>query len=130
MLIIVKKSSHVHVYKLQPLPWDKAWELFCKRAFQIDFEGYCPLVLEKLSHDIVEKSGGLPLAIVVVGGLLSTKDKTMFEWKNLHDSLGFEFGRNPHLSSVNKILSLSFEDLSYNLKSCFIYLGVFEFEKY
>ena len=49
-----KKSSHVHVYKLQPLPWDKVWELFCKRAFQIDFEGHCPLVLEKLSHDIEE----------------------------------------------------------------------------
>ncbi|KAL0000434.1 hypothetical protein SO802_014215 [Lithocarpus litseifolius] len=120
-----KKSSYVHVYELQPLPWDKAWELFCKRAFQIDFEGHCPPVLEKLSHDIVEKCGGLPLAVVAIGGLLSTKDKTIFEWKNLHDSLGFEFGRNPHLSSVNKILSLSFEDLPHNLKSCFLYLGMY-----
>ncbi|XP_050246238.1 disease resistance protein RPM1-like [Quercus robur] len=120
-----KKSSHVLVYKLQPLPWDEAWELFCKRAFQFDFEGHCPAILEKLSHDIVEKCGGLPLAIVAISGLLSTKDKTLFEWKNLHDSLGFEFGRNPHLSSVNKILSLSFEDLPYNLKSCFLYLGMY-----
>ena len=30
-----KKSSHVRVYKLQPLPWDKAWELFCKKGFPI-----------------------------------------------------------------------------------------------
>ncbi|XP_065617681.1 disease resistance protein RPM1-like [Quercus suber] len=120
-----KKSSPIRVYKLQPLPCDKAWELFCKRAFQFDFEGHCPASLEKLSHDIVEKCGGLPLAIVAISGLLSTKDKTMFEWKNLHDSLGFEFGRNPHLSSVNKILSLSFEYLPYNLKSCFLYLGMY-----
>ncbi|XP_030929470.1 disease resistance protein RPM1-like [Quercus lobata] len=120
-----KKSSPVRVYKLQPLPRDKAWELFCKRAFQFDFEGHCPAILEKLSHDIVEKCGGLPLAIVAISGLLSTKEKTMFEWKNLHDSLGFEFGKNPHLSSVNKILSLSFEDLPYNLKSCFLYLGMY-----
>ncbi|KAK4575634.1 hypothetical protein RGQ29_026553 [Quercus rubra] len=120
-----KKSSHVRVYKLQPLPWDKAWELFCKRAFQFDFEGQCPKFLVELSHDIVEKCGGLPLAIVAISGLLSTKEKNMFEWKNLLDSLGSEFGRNPHLSSVNKILSLSFEDLPYNLKSCFLYLGMY-----
>ena len=97
----------------------------CKRAFQFDFEGHCLAILEKLSHDIVEKCGGLPLAIVAINGLLSTKEKTMFEWENLHDSLDFEFGRNPHLSSVNKILSLSFEDLPYNLKSCFLYIGMY-----
>uniref|UniRef100_A0A2N9HQQ0 Uncharacterized protein n=1 Tax=Fagus sylvatica TaxID=28930 RepID=A0A2N9HQQ0_FAGSY len=120
-----KKSSPVHVYELQPLPPDDAWELFCKRAFQFDFEGHCPLALEKLSHYIVEKCEGLPLAIVAIGGLLSTKDKTIFEWQNLYDSLGFELGRNLHLVRVNKILSLSYEDLPYNLKSCFLYLGMY-----
>ena len=28
-----KKSSLVHVHVLQPLPLDKAWELFCRRMF-------------------------------------------------------------------------------------------------
>jgi disease resistance protein RPM1 len=120
-----KKSSLVHVHELQPLPPDDAWELFCKRAFQFDFGGHCPPELEKLSHYIVEKCEGLPLAIVAIGGLLSTKDKTIFEWQNLYDSLGFELGRNPHLAGVNKILSLSYEDLPYNLKSCFLYLGMY-----
>ena len=105
-----KKSSPIDVYELQVLPFNKAWELFCKRAFQIDFGGQCPQALKNLS-DIVKKCEGLPLAIVAIGGLLSTKDKTIIEWKNLHDSLGFEFGRNPYLAGVNKILSLSYEDL-------------------
>uniref|UniRef100_A0A2N9G186 NB-ARC domain-containing protein n=1 Tax=Fagus sylvatica TaxID=28930 RepID=A0A2N9G186_FAGSY len=114
-----KKSSLVHVHELQPLPPNDAWELFCKRAFQFDYGGHCPPELEKLSHYIVEKCEGLPLAIVAIGGLLSTKDKTILEWQNLYDSLGFELGRNPHLAGVNKILSLSYEDLPYNLKILF-----------
>ena len=120
-----KKSSYVHFHTLQPLPPSKAWELFCKRAFQFEFGGHCPPFLEKLSRDILEKCKGLPLAIVAIGGLLSTKEKTIFEWKILHDSLGFELGRNPHLAGVNKILSLSYEDLPYFLKSCFLYLGMY-----
>ncbi|XP_065631307.1 disease resistance protein RPM1 [Quercus suber] len=120
-----KKSSRVKVHNLQPLPPNKAWELFCKRAFQFELGGHCPPMLEKLSHDILGKCEGLPLAIVAIGGLLSTKDKTLYEWQKLHDSLGFELGINPHLAGVSKILSLSFEDLPYNLKSCFLYLGMY-----
>uniref|UniRef100_A0A2N9GU27 Uncharacterized protein n=1 Tax=Fagus sylvatica TaxID=28930 RepID=A0A2N9GU27_FAGSY len=37
-----KKSSPVHVHELEPLPPNKAWELFCKRVFQFDFGGHCP----------------------------------------------------------------------------------------
>ncbi|GMY30840.1 disease resistance protein RPM1-like [Fagus crenata] len=120
-----KKDSDVHVHKLQPLPSGKAWELFCKRAFQFELGGNCPPELEKLSRGIVEKCEGLPLAIVAIGGLLSTKDKTVTKWQNLHDSIGFELGRDPHLRGVEKIISLSYEDLPYNLKSCFLYLGMY-----
>ncbi|XP_023889919.1 disease resistance protein RPM1-like [Quercus suber] len=120
-----KKSSHVYAHQLQPLPPEKAWELFCKRAFRFDFGGQCPTELEKLSHEIVNKCQGLPLAITAIGGLLSTKNKTLFEWRNLHDNLGFELRRNPHLASVNKVLSLSFEDLPYHLKSCLLYFGMY-----
>ena len=67
-----------------------------------------------MSNNIIKKCKGLPLAIVAIGGLLSTKDKTIFEWQNLYESLGFELGRNPHLASLNKILSLSYGDLPCN----------------
>ncbi|KAI4347683.1 hypothetical protein L6164_008472 [Bauhinia variegata] len=123
--IFCKRSSFVHVYELQPLPPEKAWELFCKKAFQFDYDGCCPPPLEKLSLEIVDKCKGLPLAIVSIGGLLSTKDKNVFEWQALKDSLSSELESNPHLVGITKVLSLSYQDLPYDLKLCFLYFGIF-----
>ncbi|KAE8099205.1 hypothetical protein FH972_017205 [Carpinus fangiana] len=69
------------VHKLQPLSQDKAWELFCRKAFHTEFQGRCPRELVKMSMEIVRKCEGLPLAIVAIGGLLSTKEKVPSEWK-------------------------------------------------
>jgi disease resistance protein RPM1 len=120
-----KESLFDHVHKLQPLSQDKAWELFCSKAFKFEFQRCCPKELVKLSMDIVKKCEGLPLAIVAIGGLLSTKEMVPFEWKKLHDSLSSELECNPHLTSVTKILSLSYHDLPSYLKSCYLYFGVF-----
>ena len=120
-----KKSCPVYVHQLQPLPPKKEWELFCKRAFRNDFGGHCPLELEELSQEIVEKCQGLQLAITSIGGLLSTKHKTLSEWRNLHDNLAYESGTNPHLAGVHKVLSLSYEVLPYHLKSCLLYFGMY-----
>ncbi|RDX65230.1 Disease resistance protein RPM1, partial [Mucuna pruriens] len=76
-----KKSFLVHVHNLKLLPPDKAWELFSKKAFRFELHGQCPAELEGMSNEIVRKCKGLPLAIVAIGGLLSTKSKTVFEWQ-------------------------------------------------
>lgn len=78
-----------------------------------------------MSLEIVKKCQGLPLVATTIAALLSTKEKVVFEWKKLHDSLKSEFGANPHLSSISKILSLSYDDLPHHLKSCFLYFGIF-----
>lgn len=38
---------------------------------------------ERLGRDMVVKCAGLPLAIVVLGGLLATKE-TVSEWETIH----------------------------------------------
>ncbi|XP_059436414.1 disease resistance protein RPM1-like [Corylus avellana] len=120
-----KESLFDQIHKLQPLSQDKAWELFCRKAFQSELQRCCPKELVKLSMDIFKKCEGLPLAIVAIGGLLSTKEKVPLEWKKLHDSLSSELECNPHLTSVTKILSLSYHDLPCYLKSCYLYFGIF-----
>ena len=119
-----KISSIVHIHHLQPLPPEKAWALFCKRAFQYEMH-HCPTHLDQLSREIVERCQGLPLAIVVIAGLLSTKNKIVSEWRKFLTSLSSELESNRHLTSINKILSLSYNDLPYHLKSCFLYFGIF-----
>jgi disease resistance protein RPM1 len=120
-----KESLYDQVHKLQPLSQDKAWELFCRKAFQTEFQGGCPRELVRLSMDIVRKCEGLPFAIVAIGGLLSTKEKVLLEWQKLHDSLSFELECNPHLTSITNILSLSYHDLPCYLKSCYLYFSIF-----
>ncbi|CAI8595943.1 unnamed protein product [Vicia faba] len=120
-----KKYFPVHVHELQPLSLEKAWELFCNKAFRYEPGKKCPAELEGLSGEIVQKCGGLPLEIVAIGGLLSTKSKTIFEWEKVSKNLRMELERNAHLTSLMKILSLSYDDLPYHLKSCMLYFGIY-----
>ncbi|KAK9032243.1 hypothetical protein V6N11_056517 [Hibiscus sabdariffa] len=120
-----KKSSLIYVHGLKPLPLELAQELLYRTAFRFDPGKQCPPELKDLSLDIVRRCEGLPLAIVAIGGLLSTKGKDVLQWESLHNSFGAEFDSNPHLTDIKKILSFSYLDLPYHLKSCFLYFGMF-----
>ncbi|KEH32907.1 disease resistance protein RPM1 isoform X2 [Medicago truncatula] len=120
-----KKSFLVHVHNLQLLTPNKAWELFCKKVFRYDLGGRCPPELEAVAKEIVQKFKQLPLAIVAVAGLLSTKSKTMIEWQKVSQNLSLELGCNTHLTSLTKILSLSYDGLPHYLKPCILYFGLY-----
>jgi disease resistance protein RPM1 len=120
-----KKSFLVHVHKLKLMPPNKAWELFCKKVFRFELGGHCPPDLEAESREIVQKCKQLPLAIVAIGGLLSTKSKTLIEWKKVSQNLSLELGRNAHLTSLTKILLLSYDGLPYYLKPCILYFALY-----
>ncbi|KAF8402084.1 hypothetical protein HHK36_013036 [Tetracentron sinense] len=116
------KETYGHVYNLEPLDAQESWNLFCKKTFG---GNDCPPQLEELSHRMLRRCEGLPLAIVAIGGVLSTKDRTTIEWEMVHRSLGSDFENNDKLNRVMKILSLSYHDLPYYLKPCFLYLSFF-----
>ncbi|KAK8628369.1 hypothetical protein V6N13_064078 [Hibiscus sabdariffa] len=120
-----KQFCHVHVHKLQDLSLEMAQELLCRTAFRFEQQKECPDSLKSLSFDIARKCEGLPLAVVAIGGLLSTKGKDVLEWTRLCDDLSKQLKINPHLAHVKTILSLSYHDLPHYLKSCFLYVGVF-----
>ncbi|XP_010271935.2 PREDICTED: disease resistance protein RPM1-like [Nelumbo nucifera] len=118
-------KSHLHVYTLKTLSQKKSWTLFCNKTFRSSPDHSCPTHLEELSQSIVRKCGGLPLAIVTVGGVLSTKQKTEMDWEMFDRSLATELYEDDSLRSMVKILTLSYNDLPYHLKSCFLCLSMF-----
>ncbi|KAG8387053.1 hypothetical protein BUALT_Bualt03G0213000 [Buddleja alternifolia] len=119
-------ENNGHVYSLEPLPKQESKELFCRKAFS---GKSCPLYLEQICSSILKRCEGLPLAIVVIGGLLATKNNRIEEWEMFNRGLGLEL-KGDNLKRFSKLLSLSFYDLPYYLKACFLYLSIFPEDHY
>lgn len=79
--------------------------------------------MEKMGRDIVAKCGGLPLAVVVLGGFLSRKDQKPSEWEKVLKRINWQLDEPQN--QISTILSLSYNDLPNFLKPCFLYLGAF-----
>ena len=116
-------GSHDMVYELEHLPEKESWTLFCMKTFRGNL---CPAHLVEICQCIVRICRGLPLAIVALGGVLAKKDQgNTDEWRNICRSIGAEIESNHELGNMTKVLSLSFNDLPYYLKSCLLYLSIF-----
>ncbi|KAF8398636.1 hypothetical protein HHK36_014491 [Tetracentron sinense] len=110
-------DPNMEPYELHLLDEGESWKLFTKKVMS------CPTELEELGREIVAKCGGLPLAIVVLGGLLCTKEKTHGAWSKVDHSARWVLSQDSNRCA--EVLALSYDDLPYYLKSCFLYFGLF-----
>ncbi|KAM7462464.1 hypothetical protein LguiA_030585 [Lonicera macranthoides] len=138
-LLLTSRNTKVAVYVdpegflHQPriLNEDESWKLLKKKAFSKRDHTDPEEVKEqeKLGIKMVRWCKGLPLAIVVLGGILVTKH-SLREWENVcHNIKSFlrkGEGMRQHNGGVEDMLALSYNDLPYQLKPCFLYLGKFE----
>ncbi|KAK4838940.1 hypothetical protein QYF36_017689 [Acer negundo] len=109
-------------YELRLLGKEESWELFLRKAFLDGTGGNCPQEFEDIGRRIVEKCDGLPLAIIVAGGLLSRKS-LLSEWERVLNNIDSHFAKGQN--GVLSILALSYIDLPNYLKSCFLHLSLF-----
>ncbi|GFS41252.1 hypothetical protein Acr_00g0073300 [Actinidia rufa] len=111
------------LFELQPLDLEKSRNLFFKMArssVEIMKEASCdPPQLQNIGEQILRRCGGVPLAIVLVAGMLSQRERTVHAWERVLGSIGGE--EDPCL----EIFTLSYKDLPTNLKPCFLYFGLF-----
>jgi disease resistance protein RPM1 len=108
---------------MEPLSPFQSKKLFFKRIF--GSENCCPDMLKEVSDEILKKCGGLPLAIVSISSLLANTPVDKQEWEKVKRSIGSDLGKNQSLERINIILSLSYNVLSPNLKTCLLYLSNF-----
>ncbi|CAN8278052.1 unnamed protein product [Cochlearia groenlandica] len=110
-------DQRVYPHMLRFLTFEESWKLFEQKAFRnmqwVDED------LQKIGKEMVQKCGGLPLAIVVLGGVLSKKRPR--EWNAVFASFWRRLKDNSiHVSTV---FDLSFMELRHELKLCFLYLS-------
>lgn len=117
-------DSHGYLHKTEPLSFEDSWTLFCERTFDEDHQCCCPVHLKNVCESILGKGEGLPLAIVSISGLLALKDKNnLNEWEMVRRSIGAELeGKGSgKLDRIKNILSLSYNELPYYLRTCLLY---------
>ncbi|KAL6129117.1 hypothetical protein ACLB2K_072470 [Fragaria x ananassa] len=121
--VALLESGTVHLHQPRPLDEKQSWELFEKIAIS---------GRDETGQKMLEHCSGLPLAISVLAGLLTRRDKVE-EWKAVlrnvdkyimrgvpeREISGQEYG------TVSGVLALSYDDLPSQLKLCFLYLAQF-----
>ncbi|XP_028066682.1 putative late blight resistance protein homolog R1A-10 [Camellia sinensis] len=113
-------SPDCHPHCLCFLTEEESWELLQWKVFQNES---CPPELIGIGKQIMKKCEGLPLAIVVIAGLLAKNIKTKESWKQVAQSV-----RSYIVSEPNQYLdtlALCYNHLPRHLKPCFLYLGAF-----
>uniref|UniRef100_A0ACD6A8W6 Uncharacterized protein n=1 Tax=Avena sativa TaxID=4498 RepID=A0ACD6A8W6_AVESA len=111
------------IHDLEPLDYFDSRRLFLKRIFRND--GCCPAQLEEVSHRILKKCGGLPLAIITLASLLASKTESMDQWELVLHSISSTHEDGSELEGLREILLFSYHDLPYYLKTCLLYLSMY-----
>lgn len=110
----MENNGKVHL--LQSLSKEDSWKLFFGKIFP-----------DRVPHDfafvggkILRRFKGLPLAIKTISGMLA-KDVRIERWEMVDRSLEAE----SESKKIYQVLSLSYDDLPYRLKSCLLYASIF-----
>ncbi|KAJ9554316.1 hypothetical protein OSB04_018361 [Centaurea solstitialis] len=113
----VQAARPAHVLRLRTA--DESWDIFQKKVFRT---GICFPRLRVIGWKIAKKCKGLPLAIVIIAGLV--KNQLSFGWwSEIAGSLHSFMVRDP--SQYMDTLALSYNHLPPHLRTCFLFLGVF-----
>ncbi|PHT26470.1 hypothetical protein CQW23_33917 [Capsicum baccatum] len=82
-----------------------------------------PSEFETIGKQIAQKCHGLPLTIVVVAGLLKSKRAREY-WENVAKDVKSFFTNDPD-KQCSRVLGLSYNHLTSDLKACLLHFGIF-----
>ncbi|KAK9091168.1 hypothetical protein Sjap_024345 [Stephania japonica] len=106
------------LHQLELLSKDDSWSLFKRLAFDSRGSEYDQNLIA-IGEDVVQKCGGVPLAIKALGGLLRFKDKES-DWLAIKESEMWDIQMD-----ILPSLRLSYKHLSSHLRQCFASCCIF-----
>jgi len=116
---VMKSTKELNLEKLKE---SECWSLFVRHAFHgriaSDYQN-----LEAIGKKIVDKCGGLPLAVKTLGSLLRRKFSER-EWVKILETDLWRLSEAD--SNINPVLKLSYHNLPSSLKRCFAYCSIFQ----
>ncbi|TYJ11990.1 hypothetical protein E1A91_A11G316600v1 [Gossypium mustelinum] len=115
-----------YLLELKCLNEEDSWNLFQKKAFPYrDSSDYkVDANMEELGKDMVKRCAGLPLAIIVLGGILATKNNSLLEWQKVFANVKL-YLKSGKAQGLEDVLALSYDDFPPYLRLCFLYLSHF-----
>ncbi|KAB2060029.1 hypothetical protein ES319_A11G349800v1 [Gossypium barbadense] len=118
----ITNKCESHVLKLKGLSDNDAWSLFKRIAFEQGYVDSTSSAFVEVGKQILERCGGVPLAIRTIAGTLSLK-KTVNEW---HSFKEIELAKISQIEGdILPTLKLSFDHLPSHLKHCFAYCRLY-----
>ncbi|KAL7114981.1 hypothetical protein ACP275_04G155200 [Erythranthe tilingii] len=122
ILLIGRIELWGNIYCVRFLDNKESWQLLREKVFGDEYS--CSYELEKAGKKIAEKCEALPLTIVTVARILSKAEKTVEYWNRVADDEENSVFMDAYDQMLD-VLYLSYHYLEQQLKSCFLYMGVF-----
>ncbi|EMS45741.1 Disease resistance protein RPM1 [Triticum urartu] len=111
------------IYKMKPLNDQDSKRLFFSRVFGP--EHVSPSQYEEVSTEILKRCGGLPLAVITIGGILASRPGILRQdWENIRSYLGVQSATDLTMEGMRRILNLSYMHLPVHLRACCLRLGM------
>ncbi|XP_019166239.1 PREDICTED: putative disease resistance protein RGA3 [Ipomoea nil] len=107
-------------YNLSGLSDHDCFDLFLKCAFRE--QEYRPRNLVEIGKEIVQKCGGVPLAVKTLGSMLYCKTDEQ-EWLHIRENEIWKIEQKE--TDILPILKLSYDQMPYHLRQCFAYCCMF-----
>ncbi|KAI5659204.1 hypothetical protein M9H77_27997 [Catharanthus roseus] len=116
--VAFEAKADCSLHELYPLSLEDSLELL---QMKLSYKDGFPLNLIDMGRKIAETCKGLPLAIVLVAGLLVKADRDFEFWKQIAENL------KSHVTGEGcmDVLEMSYKHLPDYLKQCFLYLAAF-----
>ncbi|XP_078165344.1 toMV susceptible protein tm-2-like isoform X1 [Carex rostrata] len=115
-------NSQMPPYELNFLDEKESLDLLLQKALPYqESDEECPNDLLDLAHKLSKKCKGLPLALIVLGDIISSKEPSYPAWERVLKTMNWHSDG----SGCMRVLAMSYEDMPYYLKACFQYLAFF-----